>query len=213
MLRFLFRPLLAAAICLQVASSQQAERWNQLFSDPQPKFNTQPNAFMVEAVRGRKPGRALDIGMGQGRNALYLAGQGWDVTGVDISQVGIDLARKHAAEVGCKLNTVLARFQDFDVGRSRWDLIVGMYMHSLITEHAERIIQALKPNGILVVEGFHRDVMEDLPRRNFPLGYTTNALLTSFGELRIKFYEDTIGDPDFSDRAGPVVRMIAAKAP
>ena len=168
---------------------------------------------MVEAVRGRKPGRALDIGMGQGRNALYLAAQGWDVTGVDISQVGIDLARKHAAEAGCKLNTVLARFQDFDVGRSRWDLIVGMYMHSLITDHAERIIQALKPNGILVVEGFHRDVTEDLPRRNFPLGYTTNALLTSFGQLRIRFYEDTVGHPDFSDRAGPVVRMIAAKAP
>jgi SAM-dependent methyltransferase len=212
MLRFVSRLLLVAAIASRIASSQQTERWNRFFSDPQASFNKQPNALMVKTVHGKKPGKALDIGMGQGRNALYLAQQGWDVTGVDISEVGINLARKRAAEAGCKLNAVLARFQDFDVGRSRWDLIVGMYVHGLITEHSERIIQGLKPNGMLVVEGFHRDVMEDLPHRTMPLGYTTNALFIPFRELRIKFYEDTFGYPDFSDRTGPVVRMIAVKA-
>jgi 2-polyprenyl-3-methyl-5-hydroxy-6-metoxy-1,4-benzoquinol methylase len=174
MLRFVSRLLLAAAIASRITSSQQAERWNRFFSEPPASFNKQPNAFMVKTVHGQKPGKALDIGMGQGRNALYLAQQGWEVTGVDISEVGINLARKRAAEAGYELDAVLARFQDFDVGRSRWDLIVGMYVHGLITEHAERIIEGLKPNGMLIVEGFHRDVMEDLPHRNIPLGYSTN---------------------------------------
>jgi SAM-dependent methyltransferase len=212
MLPVVSRLLLAATIACQIASPQEAERWNRVFSDPQARFNRQPNAFMVEMVRGKKPGKALDIGMGQGRNAVYLAQQGWEVTGVDISEVGIDLARKRAAEAGCKLNTVLARFQDFDVGLSRWDLIVGIYVHSLVTDQAARIIQGLKPNGMLIVEGFHRDVMEDLPHRKMPLGYTTNTLLVPFRDLRIRYYEDTVGYPDFSDRRGPIVRLLAVKA-
>ncbi len=213
MFRFVSRLLLAAAIAFPIASPQDAERWNQIFSDPQPTFNTRPNAFLVEMVRGKQPGRALDIGMGQGRNAVYLARQGWEVTGVDISAVGIEFARKRAAEAGVKIETVLTRFQDFDVGVSRWDLIVGMYMHGLVTTQAARIIQGLKPDGMLVVEGFHRDVMRDSPERRIPLGYSTNALLEPFKGLRVKLYQDTIGQPDFSQTAGPVVRMMAVKAP
>src|SRR5215831_21041860 len=51
-------------------------------------FNHHPNAFLVECVRNRKSGKALDVGMGSGRNALYLASHGWDVTGFDIANVG-----------------------------------------------------------------------------------------------------------------------------
>ena len=59
----------------------EIERWNRILTAPTPGFNTRPNAFLVEMTRGPYPGRALDVGMGQGRNALYLAQQGWAVTG------------------------------------------------------------------------------------------------------------------------------------
>jgi hypothetical protein len=57
------------------------EVWDGVYSDATPVFSTAPNTFMTEAVKGLKPGRALDIGMGQGRNSVYLAKLGWKVTG------------------------------------------------------------------------------------------------------------------------------------
>ena len=59
----------------------EIERWNKILTADKPRFNTKPNAFLVEMVRGRQPGKALDVGMGQGRNAIWLAQAGWDVTG------------------------------------------------------------------------------------------------------------------------------------
>jgi hypothetical protein len=55
--------------------------YNRTYTSSSPQFTTQPNALLVATVEGRKPGRALDVGMGQGRNALFLALKGWDVTG------------------------------------------------------------------------------------------------------------------------------------
>lgn len=62
-------------------------------------FNHNPNAFLVGCVRNRKPGKALDVGRGSGRNALYLASHGWDVTGFDIADAGVVQARKKAKKL------------------------------------------------------------------------------------------------------------------
>jgi hypothetical protein len=61
----------------------ETERWNRILTAENPSFNTRPNAFLVETAKSRKPGTALDVGMGQGRNSIWLAQQGWDVTGFD----------------------------------------------------------------------------------------------------------------------------------
>lgn len=61
----------------------EVERWNRILTAPKPAFNTSPNAFLVAVTKGLKPGRSLDVGMGQGRNTIYLAQQGWDSVGFD----------------------------------------------------------------------------------------------------------------------------------
>jgi SAM-dependent methyltransferase len=71
-------------------------------------YSRAPTAFLVESVRGVKPGAALDVGMGAGRNALYLAGLGWDVTGFDIAKAGVRQARERARQLGVRLNAVVA---------------------------------------------------------------------------------------------------------
>jgi 2-polyprenyl-3-methyl-5-hydroxy-6-metoxy-1,4-benzoquinol methylase len=71
--------------------------WNDTYRQPG-GFNHEPNRFLMNSVRGRAPGMALDLGMGQGRNALYLATKGWKVTGVDISDEGVRLAREAATK-------------------------------------------------------------------------------------------------------------------
>jgi 2-polyprenyl-3-methyl-5-hydroxy-6-metoxy-1,4-benzoquinol methylase len=67
-----------------------------------------PNPFLTKMVDGKKPGKTLDIGMGQGRNALMLAERGWDVAGFDISDVAIDQAKAQAQKRGLKVNAVVA---------------------------------------------------------------------------------------------------------
>src|SRR3954454_16318440 len=66
-----------------------AQRFNQLYAAPSNLFSALPNAFLARTVSGLKPGRALDIAMGQGRNSIFLAKQGWEVTGYDISDTGL----------------------------------------------------------------------------------------------------------------------------
>jgi hypothetical protein len=88
-------------------------------------FSKTPNAFLMNVISDLKPGRALDVAMGQGRNAVFLAQKDWDVTGYDIATEGMRLARQRAEKSGLKITTIRATHQDFDFGKDRWDLGVG----------------------------------------------------------------------------------------
>jgi methylase of polypeptide subunit release factors len=101
--------------------------WNKKFSDPAPAFNPNPSRLLVEAIRGRKPGAAVDLGMGQGRNAIYLAQQGWQTTGVDLSDVAVRQASARARQSGLHLTAVIDSLDHFDMGSRRWDLIALFY--------------------------------------------------------------------------------------
>jgi 2-polyprenyl-3-methyl-5-hydroxy-6-metoxy-1,4-benzoquinol methylase len=81
----------------------------------------------MECIKGRRPGRALDVGMGNGRNSIALAQNGWQVTGFDIAALGVQQANLKAARLGVSLTTSVQSDQDFDFGVNRWDLIVLTY--------------------------------------------------------------------------------------
>ena len=133
----------------------EIDRWNRILTSPTPGFNVKPNAFLVEMVRGVTPGQALDVGMGQGRNAIYLAQQGWTVTGFDPADKAVAAAEQAAKNTGVTLTTHVLRDDEFDFGRDKWDLIVLSYVgaRSLIP----KLYASLKPGGRVVVEAFHRD--------------------------------------------------------
>ena len=181
----------------------EIERWNVALTNPNAPINQQPNAFLVEMAKGRKPGRALDVGMGNGRNALWLASQGWDVTGYDPADRAVAQARKKAAEAGLKLNAVVAKDSDFDMGTAKWDLILLSYVE--IRDNAPRVIRALAPGGIVVAEYFHEN------DGRAPGGLSDNELVRLFGALRILRYEDTEGIGDFGQQKSRLVRICAEK--
>ncbi|MFN7984824.1 MAG: class I SAM-dependent methyltransferase [Vicinamibacterales bacterium] len=189
------------------------EQWNSIYSASDFPYKTDHNDFLANVITSRAPGAALDIGMGRGRNALYLASQGWQVTGVDISDAGLKTAADEARKAGLTINAVLQDFSTFDVGTNRWDLIVGIYMGDMMITHAARIATALKPGGLLVIENFARDVNQPARVGGGPLGYTTNQLLTCYTMLRIRRYEDTVAVADWGQqgRSMPVVRFAAEK--
>jgi SAM-dependent methyltransferase len=183
----------------------EIERWNRTLTSNSPRINWKPNGFLVEMVKDLKPGRALDVGMGQGRNALWLAQQGWDTTGYDPAERAVALAKENAAKAGVKLNTVIATDSQFDMGSAKWDLILLSYVE--IRENANKVIRALAPGGLVVAEYFHND------NGAAPGGFSDNELLRLFEGLRILRYEDTEAVADFGMQKGRIVRLCAEKRP
>lgn len=186
----------------------EIELWNRVLTSPTPVFNVKPNAFLVEMTRGVPPGSALDVGMGQGRNALYLAQQGWTVTGFDPADKAVALAQEQAARLGVKLTTVVARDDQFDFGDQKWDLIVLSYVG--LRPMIPRVYQALKPGGLVIIEAFHRDATKVTPIGNAVV-FDTNELLKLFERFRVVRYEDTEGTSDFGMRRMRLVRLCAQK--
>ena len=181
----------------------EIERWNRVLTSNSPRINWNPNAFLVEMVKDRKPGRALDVGMGQGRNALWLAEQGWETTGYDPAERAVAIARDNASKAGLKLNTVIATDKQFDMGEAKWDLILLSYVE--IRENASRAIRALAPGGVLVAEYFHDG------NGGAPGGFRDNELLQLFENLRVIRYEDTEAVADFGMLKTRLVRLCAEK--
>lgn len=189
----------------------QAAFFDHTYKTATPRFNTKPNALLVGAVTGRKPGRALDIHMGQGRNAVYLARQGWLVTGFDYSKEGVAAAHRAAKEAGVSLTATVARHEGFDFGSGQWDLIVMSYTWvPLEAQWIDRISRALRPGGLLVFE----HLMDESGGDNAPSWLPrANELPRLFARLRILRYEDVRARADWSWRPERIAKLVAERDP
>jgi SAM-dependent methyltransferase len=186
----------------------EVERWNRILTAEQPRFNTNPNAFMVEMVKGRTPGKALDVGMGQGRNALWLAQHGWDVTGFDPAERAVALARANATKLGVKLTTEIKGYEEFNFGQDRWDLILLSYVGG--REMNEVVTRSLRPGGIVILEAFHRDAAKATPIGPAVV-FDSAEVPTLFRSLRVVRYEEPLASTDFGQMRARVVRYCAEK--
>ena len=186
----------------------EVERWNRILTAAQPRFNTSPNAFLVAMTKGVKPGRSLDVGMGQGRNTVYLAQQGWDSVGFDPAERAVAAAQEQAGKVGVKITTHVARAEDFDWGDAQWDLIVLSYVGG--REYVKQVQRALRPGGMLILEAFHRDATKTR-QIGGAVVFDNNEVLQLFGGLRVVRYEDTDAVGDFGLTNARVVRLAAVR--
>ncbi len=181
-----------------------AQRFNKLYAEPSSLFSVSPNAFLARTVSGLKPGRALDVAMGQGRNSVFLAKQGWEVTGYDVADTGLEEARKSAENAGVRINAVHASHDDFDFGREQWDLIVMTYALADMenTAFLRRVKDSLKPGGIVVVEQMNAGGTGKGP---------ANALFRSFQDLRVIHYEDVVDTAEWGLQKMRIGRIVAQK--
>ena len=187
----------------------EIERWNVILTSPKPAFNTSPNAFLMQIAKRRTPGTALDVGMGQGRNAIYLAQQGWTVTGFDPAERAVSAAREQAKRLGVQLDARVAEDSTFDWGKDKWDLVLLSYVG--VRQMAPRVIESLRPGGMVVVEAFHRDATKTSSIGGGVV-FDTNELLTIFQSLRVLHYEDAKAVGDFGGTTETrVVRLAAEK--
>jgi len=139
----------------RAGTDAERQRWN-AWLKAGVGFNHKPNELLVDTVKGRKPGIALDLGTGQGRNAVFLATQGWKTTGVDIADEGLRITQEGAATMKVKLETIEADLDKWDLGKDKWDLVTLIYAHES-PDMVERIKPSLKKSGLFVCEYFHAD--------------------------------------------------------
>jgi SAM-dependent methyltransferase len=200
---------IVAFVRTRLPDTHEGERkaYDEIYSNSSDTFSALPNAFMVRTIAGRTPGRALDVAMGQGRNALWLAAQGWSVTGFDISPVGVEIARKEAAKRGLRIEALVTPYEDFDWGKEKWDLIVFSYFFPQAA--LPKVWDSLKPGGLIVVEGFHIDTARVRPVGG---GYRNNELFQVLKDYRMLIYEDVQDRQEWGLPYGATNRLVRVLA-
>jgi 2-polyprenyl-3-methyl-5-hydroxy-6-metoxy-1,4-benzoquinol methylase len=133
--------------------------WEDRFGEKEYAYGTEPNDFLASIDYSRMTGKVLCIAEGQGRNAVYLAGLGFEVVAMDQSEMGLQRAKELANEKNVTIQTICANLDEFDFGNNKWDGIVTIFGHlpSVLRKkvHA-RIANALKPNGFFILEGYSK---------------------------------------------------------
>jgi len=131
--------------------------WNERYNTDDYVYGTEPNTFLLEHYRTIPMGKVLCLGEGEGRNAVFLARQGYQVTAVDSSEVGREKALRLAQQHGVAINYVHADLAEFDIGENQWDGIVSIFCH-LPPPVRQRIHQqvpiALKRGGAFLLEAY-----------------------------------------------------------
>jgi SAM-dependent methyltransferase len=183
----------------------ERDMWNDIFRRSV-GFERAPNRLLVEVAAGLPRGRALDLMMGQGRNAVYLASAGWEVTGVDLSDEGVRLARAAAEAQGVALDAIVADVDRYDLGADRWDLIAMIYAGA-DPRHLERVRAALKPGGVFVLEYF---AAGSATGDNLG-GATAAGLAQSFAGWSLLRDEEVEDQADWGADRTRLVRFVARK--
>jgi len=138
--------------------------WDQRYSGEDLAYGEAPNDFL-SSMADQLPnfGHALDIGAGEGRNALFLASRGLNVLAVDQSEVGMQKAQRLARERGLTLRAQAVNLQDFDAEHNSFDVISSIFVHLPATLRAavhKRVGGWLKPGGVFLLEAYAPDQIE-----------------------------------------------------
>lgn len=184
--------------------------FDRIYASDRPSFSQNPSTVLVEAVEGVKPGRALDIAMGQGRNALFLAQRGWNVTGFDVSNEGLNVARANAKKAGVSLTAQRSSIEDFNYGDAQWDLIALIYVPNTAHQGAAmtKLARALKPGGRLVMESFASN--RNSPQRR-PVDIDCAELKASLSGFEILRFDDREAMSEWDPQPTRLCRVIARK--
>jgi SAM-dependent methyltransferase len=128
--------------------------WDRRYAGRELVWTSEPNRFLVREAEGLAPGRAIDLACGEGRNAVWLAERGWQVTGVDFSTVGLEKARALAAARGVEAEWIAADLLDYRAAPEGFDLVILFYLQVPAVQRTgivSRAAGAVAPGGTFVL--------------------------------------------------------------
>ena len=151
--------------------------WDQRYAGRELVWSAEPNRVVAEVVGRLSPGRALDLGTGEGRNAIWLAEQGWRVTAVDFSQVAVERARSLAAKRAVTVDWRVADVVGFEPVEGSFDFVLLCYLHLPSPDREQvidRVSEALAPGGTFLYVGHDaRNIAEGVGGPQDPAVLTT----------------------------------------
>lgn len=136
------------------------DTWNKRYSTEEFVYGINPNEFFKETIDKIQTGKLLLLGEGEGRNAVYAAKQGWNVTAVDWSESAKSKALKLAREENVLIDYKVESLENFEPEEESFDVVGLIFLHlepEVREEVHKKAIKALKQNGILILEAFDKE--------------------------------------------------------
>jgi SAM-dependent methyltransferase len=209
--------------------------WDLRYSEPGFAYGKEPNEFFRQQIDRLETGRVLLPGEGEGRNAIYAARQGWEVTAFDQSSVARQKAMTWAEEEGLSISYLNADLADYDCGRlggpggwtfddfagmkNGFDLIAVIYIHlppRVRTYIHRKMLECLRPGGRFILECFHAGQLEygtgGPPVRE--LLYTVDELQSDFRDMKIEKCENILVEREegpYHSGTSSIIQLIAIK--
>lgn len=179
-------------LSLSFANNQDKLFWDKKYETETYIFGKEPVEFLREHIDILPKGKALDIAMGEGRNAVFLAKNGHEVDGCDISEIAVKKAREMARENNVTLHAFVADLEHYQLPKDTYDVIACFYY--LQRDLIPQMKEALKPGGMIIYETY---TIENWERgfegpKNKDYLLKPNELLDLFKDLKIIYYRELI---------------------
>jgi len=198
----------------------QQEFWQARYSEPGLAYGLEPNAFLKQQVDRLPPGsNVLVVGDGEGRNGVWLAQQGMQVTSVDYAQAGVDRALALAGESKVEINAICADLNDWPWPQAEFDVVVSIYLHfpsALRPQMHQRMQAALKPGGQMILEAFNKAQLgysSGGPPQADAL-FSAELLAQDFASIDISLCQESVvvlNEGRYHVGPGAVVRLLATR--
>lgn len=192
--------------------------WDTRYSEQGYAYGTEANAFLISEASRLQPGmKVLVVGDGEGRNGVWLAQRGLEVTSVDYSVAGVERARRLAAGRGVTLDSHCADMNDWRWPLEYFDAVVSIFVHFPSSQRVQmhaKMLAALRPGGVLIMEAFNKDQL------NYSSGgppvedalFSAALLAEDFGAAEIELCQEQVvplNEGKYHVGQGAVVRLIA----
>ena len=137
--------------------------WDERYASKEYQYGTEANDFLCQVAEKIPLGKCLCLAGGEGRNAVYLAGRGHQVTAVDASAVGLKKARRLARQSSVEIETIVADLNNFAIEPESWDAIVSIYCHvaaEIRPALHRKVVAGLRSGGMLILEAYRPEQLE-----------------------------------------------------
>ena len=193
--------------------------WNERYSIKEYYYGLEPNDFLAGHYNEIPEGRVLEIGAGEGRNSVFLAKQGYEVTALDQSTVGLEKARKLAKDQGVEITTVEANLSEFEFDPDYWQGIIGIFCHlpvALRKRVLRNCMHGLATGGVILLEAFTPSQLKyntGGPKDPLML-YTLADLRSDLAGLNFEYGEELereVNEGNHHNGIAAVVQVLARK--